>query len=116
MTPERYRQHAIAYGNVVSQSQYGVDKDGNRLTPYTEVQCRACPHENVCCNVIVGATPFEAMGIMAYLAERGPQVLNGMMQAIRLRAAVLDEHFRKFMHLKDGQTKAINAWTEKKLK
>jgi len=34
-----------------------------------DVQCRACPHDNVCCNTLVALTYLEACDIVEYLEE-----------------------------------------------
>ena len=114
-TPERYMQHALAYGNTITQAQYITDASGKRLTPYDETQCQTCPHEHVCCNFMVGTTPIEAMGILAWLKMMRKDFLL-IMRAVRFRAQTISDHMAKFPQTPQGRISAGAAWAANGLK
>lgn len=103
MTEMRFDLHAIRYGEVISTDI--------KTTHYNEDQCVECPHEHLCCDQVVVATPMEAAGILQWLS-RNLKDVPASARAIQLRGRIMVEHFKNYPKPSD----AIAGWFAKRIK
>lgn len=115
MNSERIAGHAKAYGQEHSDmlAMAGTDV-------YDETQCRECPHEHTCCDLMVACGPFEAFGIIHWLKSEKPDSFVGILQTVQMRADLtagfLESYATDGVLGQEARRKSCDDWYSKRLK
>lgn len=116
MNSEKMARHAEAFGEAHSKSMTFKD------SYYDETQCRECPYDHACCEMIVACGPFEALGIIHYMRQAfGGEGTRARLSLIRVRAKQMQDHIKSHQD-KDGNmdeeahTRMADGWFAKGIK